>query len=170
MALPEWIKTRLLDGSNQLVKIVSSFTGIANQVLGTNDLGYVDLTLFPPEVAPPTKTYNVAQVMDGSVVACLISIIDDTDIVKADADAGLRCDGYILESYALNDTATVYFKESLVGATGLTPGAPVYLSATAGVATTTHPTLATNNISQQIGIATETTEFLFRPLDPYVVA
>jgi hypothetical protein len=73
--------------------------------------------------------------------------------------------GFVLAAVTSPANATVLFSgQTVPGVSGLTVGAPVYLSAaTAGGVVSAAPTAA-GNLVQQVGIAISATEFNFQPM------
>ena len=74
----------------------------------------------------------------------------------------------MLSSVTSGNNATVYFEGTNTGVTGQTPG-PVYLSTTAGLATSTAPS-SSGNVVQRIGVAVGTTAINFEANLPVVLA
>jgi hypothetical protein len=64
----------------------------------------------------------------------------DADLAYASTDAGMT--GAVVANLATGETGTVRLAGRLTGLSGLTIGAPYYLSATAGAITATRPALA----------------------------
>jgi len=83
-------------------------------------------------------------------------------------DATKPAQGFVLSAFASAANATVYFPGQIVtGLSGLTIGASVFLSTTAGVSTPTAPS-ASGNLIQQVGTALSTTSMVFNP-DPGII-
>jgi hypothetical protein len=168
MALPDWFKARLADGTNKLIKAINAYTGNAEELVATDANGLIAEDLLPTSIQQPQ--YSVVASEELAAYE-LINVFNDTGTTKirlADAASGYRCDGYVTESVSNGVTTTIKFG-GVVTASGLTRGAPVFLSATSGAATTTHPTLSTGDISQQVGIALSATEFIMEIQEPYFV-
>jgi hypothetical protein len=86
---------------------------------------------------------------------------------KADATtAGKEAHGFVLSAVTSGNNATVYFEGTNTGVTGATPG-PAYLSATAGLSTSTAPS-SSGNVVQRLGVAVSATAINFEP-HPHVV-
>lgn len=89
----------------------------------------------------------------------------------ADAANAYPCSHFVKEATASGATATCYRTGSMSGFTGLTPGAPVYLSTVGGITQDVSTIEATSgNISQQIGVASSATTVEFEPQEPIYIA
>ena len=87
---------------------------------------------------------------------------------KADATvAGKEAHGFVLAGVGSGVACTVYFEGTNTGVTGQTPG-PVFLSATAGLATSTSPS-SSGNVVQRIGFAVSATAINFQSQNPVVL-
>jgi hypothetical protein len=116
--------------------------------------------------ATPLGTYTASENLSAGD---LVSFWNDTGTVKvrqSDADDGQggEAHGYVLAAVTSGNNATVYTQWGTVvtDQSGLTLGAPVYLSATAGQATSTAPS-TTGQVLQRVGIALSATTYLFTP-------
>lgn len=88
---------------------------------------------------------------------------------KADATtSGKEAHGFVLAAVASGSLANVYFEGTNTAVTGQTPG-PVFLSTTAGQATSTAPSAA-GNVVQRVGFAVSSTSINFQSNDPIVLA
>lgn len=93
----------------------------------------------------------------------LVNVWNDSGTIKmrkADADAPYNADGYVLQAITSGDSGYMYIDGVNDAISGLTLGSQ-FLSATAGVTTTTAPT-TTGNIVQSVGIALTSTKLLFQ--------
>jgi hypothetical protein len=87
---------------------------------------------------------------------------------KADAATNKPAHGFVLAAFATAANATVYFEGQNAQQTGMTAGV-VFLSATAGRATSTVPTTA-GHIVQSVGFALSATSMNFEPGAPITLA
>ncbi len=87
---------------------------------------------------------------------------------KADATSGTEREarGFVAQSYTTGQTAEVFADGTNTSASGLTPGAAVFLDITAGKATTTEPVAP--NMLQVVGVALTATSYDYAPETPVV--
>lgn len=140
------------------------------KIVRTDASGKLDPTLFPTGIAPETRTMTASEAL---AAGDLVNIWNASGpkMRKADATvAGKEAHGFVLAAVAPGATGTVYPEENVIsGLSGLIPGAKQFLSTTAGARTETAPSAA-GNVAQVIGVALSTTEILFRPREPIVLA
>lgn len=133
----------------------------AGKPVALNSAGQIDATMLGAAGAPSLSIASSENLAAGALVN-----IDSTGKVRnANAtDATKPAMGFVTAATTQPANATVYFPGQIVaGVSGLTVGAPVFLSAsTAGGVTSTAPS-ATGNLVQQVGIAISATEFNFQP-------
>jgi len=93
----------------------------------------------------------------------IVDIYDDSGakVRKAGSDDPYPADGFVLASYSVTDTATVYLFGKLTGLSGMTPGAKQFLH-TSGARSETAPSTS-GYIIQEVGIALSATEMKFEP-------
>lgn len=138
---------------------VSAGAGDAGRMVKVDAGGKIDPSLFPGTVG---GRQEVIQASEALVAGDLVNIHDVTGrrVRKADAsqsNASRLAHGFVLAAVGSGANATVFLgAEEITGLTGLTPGATLFLSATAGTFTTTAPTTV-GHVVQQIGVATDTT-------------
>lgn len=123
--------------------------------------GRIDTTVLPVGVGPDTAIITTSEaIASGDFVNIWNS--SGAKCRKADATvAGKQAMGFVLVGVGSAASATVYFEGSN---TGQTPG-PVFLSTTAGLATSTAPS-GTGNVVQRIGFATSATAINFQAGEP----
>lgn len=99
----------------------------------------------------------------------IVNVYDDSGtakVRKADATtAGKQAVGFVLDSVTSGQSIEVHFEGQCTNLTGLTPGATVWLSTTAGEVTETAPS-ASGNVVQIVGIAVSATEISFERSQP----
>jgi hypothetical protein len=162
------------NNSGQLAEVEAtvSSTGAteAGKIVALDGSGKLDVSTLPTGIGATTK---VAATTENLSAGNLVNLFNDGGTIKArkaDASNGRRAHGFVLTGVTSPNNATVYLDGTITGLTGLTPGAPYYLSgATAGAATATAPTTATY-ISQEIGIALSATEINFEEQQPITLA
>ena len=167
-----------LNGSGVLAaNIVNSVTtsagaGDTGKVVALDAAGKIDSTMMPTGVGADTKTFVASETL---AAGDLVNIWDDSGTPKArkaDASGGSakRAVGFVLSGYSSAATATVYFKGTITGLSGLTGGNPLYLSgSSAGTQTATAPSTSAY-IVQPTGHALSSTESSFEPQTPIVLA
>lgn len=141
----------------------------ANKVPALNAAGQLDITMMPTGVGSDTSVLPAS----GALAAGdFINVFDDAGtakIRKADATSALtQAHGFVLDPIADLASGTVYWEGNNIAVTGQTPG-NVFLSTTAGQATTTAPTVSTQ-IVQRIGVAISATQINFEPQLPIKLA
>lgn len=155
-----------------LVEVETVQTGggpSANLVPSLNAAGQLDVTMMPTGIGADTSVIEA----DGALAAGdFVNLYNDGGIPKvrkADATAlATVAHGFVLDAVANAANATVYWEGTNTAVTGQTPG-KVFLSTSAGLASTTAPA-ASANIVQCIGIATSATTINFEPAQPIVLA
>jgi hypothetical protein len=134
--------------------------GAANLIPSLDAAGKLDVTMMPTGTAADT---GVITASENLAAGDFVNIWNSTGAKARKADAtvaGKEAMGFVLSAVLSGASATVYFEGSNTGVTGQTPG-PVYLSTTAGIATTTPPSAA-GNVVQPIGFAISTTVVNFQ--------
>lgn len=105
----------------------------------------------------------------------LVNLWDDGGTLKArkaDADDATKpAHGFVSAAVSSAATATVRVTRGSINtdASGLTPGARLYLSTAGGLVTETAPS-ASGNLVQPIGVALSATSYVFAPDLSYVIA
>jgi len=130
--------------------------------------GKLDLTVLPTGVGADSLVLTTSEaIASGDFINIWNS--SGAKVRKADATvSGKEAHGFVLVGVGSAASATVYFEETNTAVTGQTPGV-VYLSATAGLATSTAPS-STGNVVQRIGFATSATSINFQSQPPLVLA
>jgi hypothetical protein len=156
--------------SQEAAIATSAGAGDANKMIKLDSGGKLDSTLMPSGVAPENRTMTTSEALSAGD---LVNIHNSSGpkVRKADATApGKEAHGFVLASASSGGTVTVYPEENVLsGLTGLTPGLPQFLSATAGARTETAPSTS-GQVAQYVGFAISTTEMLFRPRHAYTLA
>lgn len=157
-------KVLVLDPTTNLPKeltpnTTSAGAADAGKIPALNSSGQIDATMIPGAATLSLATSE-------NLAAGAVVNIDSTGKVRNANATDATKPGVAFVKTASTSPANnnVYFAGDLVsGLTGLTPGAPVYLSAaSAGGATSTAPSAA-GNLVQQLGTAISATEFIFDP-------
>jgi hypothetical protein len=162
------------NNSGQLAEVEATVSSSgateAGKIIALDGSGKLDNSVLPTGIG---ATVKVAATTENLSAGNLVNLFNDGGTIKArkaDASNGRRAHGFVLTGVTSPNNATVYLDGTITGLTGLTPGAPYYLSgATAGAATATAPTTATY-ISQEIGIALSATEINFEEQQPITLA
>lgn len=159
-------KVLVLDATSNLPKeltpnTTSAGSGDSGKIVALNGSGQIDSTMLGAAGAPSLSLPTSENLAAGA----LVNIDSSGNARNANAtDATKPAMGFVTAATTSPANATVYFPgQNNTGASGLTVGAPVYLSAaTAGAVTSTAPS-ASGNLVQQVGIAISATEFNFQP-------
>jgi hypothetical protein len=134
----------------------------AGKIPALNSAGQIDATMLGAAGAP---SLSIAS-SENLAASALVNIDSTGKVRNANAtDATKPAMGFVLAAVTSPANATVLFSgQTVPGVSGLTVGAPVYLSAaTAGGVVSAAPTAA-GNLVQQVGIAISATEFNFQPM------
>lgn len=175
MAQPQKFVKVTVDGrlAEDVIESLAQTTGAADadKLVRTGTDGKLDPSLLPTGVSADVLTVPASEDLSGGD---FVNVWDDagvTKVRKADASAvGKEADGFVLNAALLGQPATVYFEGRNTALTGLTVGARYYLSAaTPGAATTTAP-VATGNVVQYLGRASEATSIAFEATDGVIRA
>lgn len=164
-------KVLVLDGTTNLPSqltpnTTSAGAADAGKLIALNGSGLVDSTMLPSSSGLPSLSVPTSENLAAGAIVNLYSASGTLTARNASAaDATKPADGFVLAATTSPANATVYFAGSMNnGASGLTLGAPVFLSAsTAGAATATAPSTAGNLVQRLGGDAISATEFLFNP-------
>lgn len=135
-------------------KSTSSGAGDAGEFPILDGSGKLDTSFMPTGFGSDVNTLVAGEAL---AAGDFVYVLAGGTVMKADATTfAKRAMGYVIASVLNAGNATVYFDDSNSALSGLTPGSTYYLSATAGLATLTAPTTATQFV-QELGIATSAT-------------
>jgi hypothetical protein len=149
----------------------SAGAGDANKIPKLDGGGKLDITLLPAGLGAETRSVVASEALSAGDLVNFHNNTGTVNMRKADADvAGREAHGFVLSAVSSSASGTVYPEENVVtGLSGLTPGATQFLSATAGARTETAPSTSGNYV-QIVGVALSSTEMLFRPETPILLA
>lgn len=141
--------------------LLNAATSGNNKILMTGANGRLLASVMPTGIGEDANQFLVAEPLTaGDGINTFTDTGNVAKVRKADANAGREQNGFVLQSYAQGDSATVFAEGTNTQASGLTPGADVFLSATAGKSTTTPP--AEPAMLQWIGYAVSATSYNFQ--------
>jgi len=146
----------------------SAGAGDAAKVVQLDGAGKLDTSMMPTGVGADTQTITTSEALSAGD---FVNIWNSTGAKARKADAtvsGKEAHGFVLTSFSSGAAATVYFEGTNTAVTSQTPGV-VYLSTTAGTATSTAPS-GSGNAVQRIGFATSTTTINFQSCPPVILA
>jgi hypothetical protein len=150
--------------------VSSSGATEAGKIVALDGGGKLDNSVLPSGIG---ATVKVAATSENLSAGDLVNLWNDSGTVKArkaDASNGRRAHGFVIASTTSPANATVYLDGTITGLTGLTPGAPYYLSgSSAGDFVSTAPSTS-GYISQEVGIALSATEINFEEQQPITLA
>ena len=156
-------------GSTIVNSVTSSAgAGSSGKLPALDGTGRLDDTFMPVGIAADVANITASEALSAGD---FVNIHNDTGakIRKADATvAGKEAHGFVLESVEDEAVGTVYFEGSNTQVSGHIPG-PVFLSTTAGQATSTAPGAA-GNVGQRIGFVVSATVINFQAQTPIVLA
>ena len=140
--------------------------GDADKFPALDAAGRLALAMMPPGIGPDVNIVTASEALAANDAVNVWT----GGARKADATvAGKRANGFVLAAVSITAPATIYAEGTVTGMTGLTLGADVWLTAVAGVVTTTKP-VAAGNIEQRVGVAMSTTTFNFDIGTPITLA
>lgn len=157
-----------LDATIVNSKTTSAGAGDTGKVVALDGSGRIDSTMMPVGVGADTQVVVASEAL---AAGDFVNIWNSTGAKARKADAtvaGKEAHGFVLAVVANAGNATVYFEGTNTGVTGQTPGT-VFLSITAGIATTTAP-VAAGNVVQRIGMAVSATSINFQSQPPITLA
>lgn len=166
--IPALNASGVLDSTIVNSKTTSAGAGDSGKVVALDGSGRIDSTMMPVGIGADTATVTTSEAL---AAGDFVNIWDNSGAKcrKADATvAGKEAHGFVLSAAGSGAPASVLFEGSNTGVTGQTPGV-VFLSTTAGVATTTAPS-GSGNVVQRIGFATSATSINFQSGAPIVLA
>jgi len=149
-------------------KDTSAGAGDAGKVVALDASGRIASSMMPVGIGADTVTLTTSEAIASGD---LVNIWDNSGakVRKADATvAGKEAHGFVLVGAGSGASVEVYFEGSNTGVTGMTPGR-LFLSTTAGLATSTAPT-GTGNIVQRVGFATAAASMNFQAQTPVTLA
>lgn len=155
-----------------LTEVIAGTTGgatDANKIPALDSNGRLTSSMLPTGIGADTASIATSESLTAGDFVNVWNNAGSPAVRKASASGiATRCHGYVIASFTHPSTATVYFEASNTAVTGQTTG-DVYLSATAGQATTTAPTTS-GQIVQYLGVATSATSINFEADTPIVLA
>ena len=156
----------LTNGSGQLTEVqaidTSAGAADAGKIPCLDAGGKIAENMMPSGVSAETQTATAANNLLANDLVYFYLDGATLKVDKADASDGTkRAQGYVKAGVTAGNPATVWTDSYLPG-TGLTPGAPYYLSESAGLNTATPPTTS-GAMVQTIGIAVSETAIKFDP-------
>lgn len=168
-------KILVLDATTNLPKELTPNTtsaggADAGKIPALNASGVLDSTLLPAGIGSASQIFPTSEALTAGALVNIFDVTGTATARNANAtDATKPAQGFVLAATTSPANATVYFPGQIVtGVSGLTTGAPVYLSAaTSGAVTPTAPS-TTGNLIQQVGSALSPTSFVFQPLLPII--
>lgn len=144
-------------------------SGSAGGIPALNSSGQLDITMLPPGLGANTTTATASVAISaGNFVNLYANSSGALAMQLADCSTGLPADGYVLAAVASGSTGTVYFNDQNTALTGLTVGAPYFLSTAGGVSST--PPTTSGYLSQAIGKSISATAIAFRYSQPITLA
>ena len=149
-------------------KTSSAGAGDTGKLVALDSSGRIDLTMMPVGITADVASLTTSEALSAGD---FVNIWNSTGAKARKADAtvaGKEAHGYVLSAVASGAVATVYLEGTNTSVTSQTPG-PVFLSITAGGATSTAPSAAGNAV-QRIGVAVSATAISFEGGVPIVLA
>ena len=165
--IPALNASGVLDSTIVNSKTTSAGAGDSGKLVALDGSGRIDSTMMPVGIGADTATITTSEALSAGD---FVNVWNSTGakVRKADATvSGKEAHGFVLSAYGSSASATVYFEGTNTGVTGQTPG-PVFLSTTAGVATSTAPS-GSGNVVQRIGFAVSATAINFQSQTPIVL-
>jgi len=150
--------------------VTSSGASDAGKIPALDSTGRIDDSLMPVGTASETAIVAASEALSAGD---FVNIYASTGAKCRKADAttsGKEADGFVLAAVTSGDNATVYrLSQTNSQLTSLTPGTRYFLATTAGGVTATAPS-SSGNVIQELGVAVSSTELVFAPKPPIVLA
>lgn len=164
-------KVPSLNGSGVLdPTLLNAGTTGPGKVLLLDGSGRIDPATLPVGTGQDTNTIQASEALAGGDPVNIHTVSGAARVRKADASAGREVHGFVLAPVASGANATVFFEGTNTASTGLTPGAKVFLGATAGAVVSTTPPTGAGVLAQLIGFAISATSYNFQYNPPIVQA
>jgi hypothetical protein len=141
---------------------VSAGSANAGQIVALNSSGVVDASMMPPGVGGASIALPATEALAAGAIVNIWSSSGVASVRNANAtDATKLPSGFVNAAVSSGGTATVFFPGQMVtGVSGLTIGAPVFLSTTSGGVTPTAPSASGNLVCMLSPAAASATEFV----------
>lgn len=167
-AIPALNAAGILDPSILNAKTSSAGAGDSGKLTQLDAAGRLDSSFMPIGIGADTQVVTASESLSaGDFVNIWNS--SGAKVRKADATtSGKEAHGFVLSAFSSSASATVYFEGTNTAVSGQTPGV-VFLSTTAGSATSTAPS-GSGNVVQRIGFATSASTINFQSMPPLVLA
>lgn len=134
--------------------------GAEDKIPALDASGRLDVSMMPTGIGADTASIQASENLAAGDLVNIHNVTGSARVRKADATTvGKEANGFVLAGVTSGANAIVYFEGNNAQVTGLTPGA-LYLSTTAGLATSTPPS-ASGNVVQKVGFATAATSLNF---------
>ena len=159
--------------TEEAIESVSTTAGAidASKLIRLASDGKLDPSVMPTGIGADVMTLTASENL---AAGDFVNVWDDTGVAsvrKADAStAGKEADGFVLDSVASGQPASVYFEGRNTGLAALTIGTRYYLSASAAGAVTATPPSASGNVVQFLGRASGTTSIATEATDGVILA
>jgi len=142
----------------------------AGDIPALNSAGVLDPTLLPAGIGGASIVLPATEALAAGAMVNIWSSAGVASIRNASAvDATKPVSGFVLAATSAGANATVnFFGQLVTGVSGLTIGAPVYLSTTAGGVTPTAPSAAGNLVCVLSQTAISPTEFLLEKVSSII--
>lgn len=144
----------------------SAGAGSGGKIPALTDAGLLDLSMMPVGIGPDTLSIITSEALVAGAQVNIWNNAGVKNVRNADASAasgGKPAHGFVLAAFGSGIAALVYFNGEITGLSGLTPGAPMFLSdVTPGQASATVVTIS-GHLLQRIGTAVDTTVIQFQP-------
>lgn len=162
MAAAKFLQHDAAGGLREVQGVTTGGAPNAEKIPALDASGRLDITMMPTGLGADTV---VLPAVGALAAGDFVNIYNNGGVPscrKADASSPTTiAHGFVLSAVATGANATVYFEGNNGAVTGQTAG-KVFLSATAGLATSVAPTAA-GEVVQCIGIAVSTTQINFEP-------
>jgi hypothetical protein len=135
-------------------KSTSAGAGDASEFVILDNAGKIDVSMFPNGIGSDANAFTAGEALSAGD---FVYVTGAGTVMKADATTlAKRAMGYVLASVLNAGSALVYFDDNNSALSALTAGTTYFLSATAGLVTSTAPTTA-GQFVQELGTANSAT-------------
>lgn len=154
--------------------VISQGASSDGAIVALDAQGKLDASVLPSGIGVNTVSATASEALSADDMVNIYDNAGTVSVRKADATGtGKQSHGFVKAAFASGAAVTIYTSGSIVtGVSGLTTGESVYLSKTAGGATSTplSDTGETGNTHQVLGKAVSATSFIFEPEEPIELA
>jgi len=152
-------------------KQASSGASDAGSIPALDAAGKLDMSMMPVGLGQDIKSFFASETLAAGDFISIWSDGGAAKVRKADAStAGKTVDGFVLTAAAASSQVVVYFEGTNTQLTGLSIGAPYFLSDSTPGGVTANAPVGAGKVVQRLGKAISATEISLEAAQPIVLA